>query len=86
MYKRQVYNRLGFSVVKRNPITEPNYVWVDAHSVEVLSRYKTMKKDLVGKGFGTKEMTEDEIMMSRNFLKIYDSGNIKYEYIRQQEV
>ena len=45
-----------------------------------------MKKDLVGKGFGTEEMTEDEIMMSRNFLKIYDSGNIKYEYIRQQEV
>lgn len=81
-----VYNRLGFSIVKRNPITEPNYVWVDAHSVEVLSRYKTIKKDLVGKGFGTEEMTEDEIMMSRNFLKIYDSGNIKYEYIRQQEV
>lgn len=74
-----VYNRLGFKVVKDNPISEPNYVWVGPKSTPVLTRYQTMKKDLVREGLGDPEMTEDEIMQNHGFYKIYDSGNLRLE-------
>ena len=75
------YSRIGFKPIQPNPITEPNYVWVSADKTKVLSRYQTQKHKLVEAGLGTDNETEDEIMMSLNYLKIYDSGNIKLEYI-----
>lgn len=71
----QVYLDLKF---KYYGITQPNYVWVDTNTNNVLSRYQTQKHNLVEKGLGTEEQTEDEIMKSYNYLKIYDCGNMKF--------
>lgn len=71
-----VYPTMGFKVVK---ITSPNYVWVNGHTLEVLSREMTQKHKLVEANLGTPEQTEDEIMYSLGYYKVYDSGNIKLE-------
>ena len=78
-FKGEVYDRLGFKAAK-NPLTEPNYVWVDDHNKEVLSRYKTQKKKLIKMGLGTPDQTEDEIMRNLGYLKVYDAGNLKLEW------
>lgn len=74
------YLKIGFKPTQQNPITEPNYVWVNTDSNEVLTRYQTQKCKLLKQGIGTEDETEDEIMSSIGYLKIYDSGNIKLEW------
>ena len=76
------YTKLGFKVFAE-AITKPNYVWVDGHS-NVLKRYMTMKSKLIKQGIGTIEETEDEIMIRNNYFKIYDSGNLKLVYIKEE--
>ena len=76
-----VYSRLGFKPIQPNPITEPNYVWVQPNKGLILSRYKTQKHKLIELGIGTEEQTEDDIMNELGFLKIYDSGNLKLEWL-----
>lgn len=76
-----VYTRLGFKSIQPNPITEPNYVWVSQDLKTVLSRYETQKHKLLAKGLGNIEQTEDEIMYRLRFLKIYDCGNLRLEWI-----
>ena len=71
-----VYLRLGFEMCGN--ATEPGYIWVEDNTFKVLSRYQTMKKDLVQKGLGTDEQTEDEIMYSLGYYKVYNSGNLNY--------
>lgn len=66
-----VYKALGFELKE---ITSPNYNWVKNNLV--LNRYSTQKKKLLEQGF--QGNTEDEIMISRGFFKIYDSGNEVY--------
>lgn len=78
-----VYSRLGFKPIKPNPITKPNYVWVNSDGV-VLTRYQTQKKKLVKQGFGVWEQTEDEIMHNNKYYKLYNSGNLRLEYIENQ--
>ena len=80
-----VYTRLGFKAIQPNPITEPNYVWVDSHLTNVLTRYQTQKHKLVEQGFGTIEQTEDEIMTMQGYMKVYNSGNLKLHYIKEGE-
>lgn len=72
-----VYTRLGFVVCE---LTEPSYVWTKNKFNETLSRYQTQKHKLIEKGLGTQEQTEDEIMKSLGYLKIYDCGNLKLEW------
>jgi hypothetical protein len=74
------YYKMNFKLIQPNPITEPNYVWVLQRDNLILSRYQTMKQKLLDQGLGTKDQTENEIMESLNFLKVYDSGNIKLEW------
>ena len=69
---------LGFNVVK---ITEPGYVWVSAHN-NVISRYKTQKHKLLSQGIGNINQTEDQIMSNLGYYKLYNSGNIKMEYLK----
>ena len=59
-------------------ITKPNYVWVNKSTNTVLTRYQTQKSKLVGIGLGTNEQTEDDIMSNAGYIKIYNSGNIKF--------
>ena len=82
----KVYTRLNFKPIQPSFITEPNYVWVSADSKEVLTRYQTMKHKLIEKGLGTPEQTEDEIMQSLDYFKVYDSGNMKLEWIKPATV
>ena len=72
-----IYTRLGFESNGLESITEPNYIWYDITSKLVLSRYKTQKHKLIAVGIGNESQTEDEIMKERDFLKIYDSGNLR---------
>ena len=37
-----------------------------------------MKKNLLLDGFGKQDETEDQIMNRLGYVKIYDSGNLKY--------
>lgn len=70
-----IYGRLGFTA-NRESLTSPNYVWASKN--EVLSRYQTQKHKLIKHKLGTEEQTEDEIMDSLGYLKVYDSGNMRY--------
>lgn len=70
----EVYNKLGFRADELG-ITQPNYKWVGNN--EVLSRYQTKKHNLILEGYEEYGGTEDEIMINRGYLKIYDSGNLK---------
>lgn len=69
-----VYIRLGFKPLK---VTEPNYVWCNYYTGEILSRYQTTKQRLIDSGLGNVNQTEDEIMKGHDYLKIYNSGNLK---------
>lgn len=76
-FNGDVYKRLGFEFSR---LSEPNYKWVNTITNDVLSRYQTQKHKLVEQGLGTEAETEDEIMESFGYLKIYDSGNSVYTW------
>lgn len=76
-FNGRVYQQLGFNTPS-NPITEPSYVWVYGNTC--LSRYQTQKHKLIEKGIGTEDETEDQIMEDNDFIKIYDCGNLKFEW------
>ena len=73
------YLRVGFKT-EPNPITEPNYKWVEPYNNLVLSRYQTQKRRLVNDGFGNSNESEADIMHNNGFYKIYDSGNLRLIY------
>lgn len=82
----RVYTKLGFELDKSNPVSQPGYIWVDSRTFETLTRYQTTKKSLVERGLGSDEESEDTIMMSLGYCKIYDSGNFRFEYINKEVV
>lgn len=65
--KGDLYEKLGFIFLKEST---PNYVWVNDKNV--LSRYQTQVHKLHEKGY---EGTEDSIMNSLGYFKLYDCGN-----------
>lgn len=69
-----VYKRSGFKLVK---ITEPNYLYFKNIN-DILSREQCMKSKLIKMGYSEKE-SEKEIMVKRNFVRIYNSGNKLFE-------
>lgn len=76
----KIYEALDFKLDK---ITEPGYVW-STSTGEVLSRYQAQKSRLIADkeyqyGSG---ITEDEIMGSMGFYKIYDCGNYRFVWSR----
>ena len=70
-----VYKRMEF---KLDGITDPNYVWVSAGCNDIKTRYQTRKSILIEKGLGTEDQTENEIMGSLGYTKIYDCGNMRF--------
>lgn len=76
-FQGNTYEKLGFKAIC---ITKPNYVWVNTKSGEILSRYQTQKAKLIESGLGSIEQTENEIMKNNGYYKIYNSGNIKFEW------
>lgn len=78
-----IYTKLGFNSNGINSITDPNYIWYDITSKTIIPRYKTQKHKLIEAGLGKETQTEDEIMKELDFLKIYDSGNLRLEWYKQ---
>lgn len=78
------YLKLGF-ITDKDSITPPNYVWINIYNNDVKTRYQTQKHKLIEQGLGTEEQTETEIMQSLNYYRVYDSGNIKLYWVRNQE-
>jgi hypothetical protein len=64
----RLYETLGFEF---SHISNPLYCWT--HRKDVLSRQQCMKKHLIRRGFDGNK-TEDEIMYSLHYNKIYDCG------------
>ena len=73
-----LYKQLGF-VFKSNSI---GYWYVDRKK-QRYHRYKFRKQELIKEGFD-KDKTEFEIMDERGFFRIYDSGQSKYIYKRNE--
>ena len=57
--------------------TEPGYDW---YKDEIkYNRFKFRKSELIKAGYEP-DKTEDNIMIERGYLKVYNSGNLKYTY------
>jgi len=72
--KGNLYDTLGFEF---NQKTQPNYFYVIDKQRK--HRFNYRKNILVEQGYD-KNMTEHEIMLSRNVYRIYDSGSLKFNY------
>ena len=80
-YTGKMYSELGFKICKDIKLTNPDYVWVLKYGSEII-RVPNLKQILLKFGLGTPDMTEDEIMEALKYNKIYDSGNLRFEYWR----
>jgi hypothetical protein len=79
-----VYTRLGFKPIQPDSITNPNYMWIEKKNNIALTRYQTQKKKLLELGLGTADQSETEIMESNDFLKVYDCGNLRLEWVKSE--
>ena len=73
LFAGKTYEKIGFKFLRFSP---PNYKWVRGN--EVLARYQTMKHKLLEKGF--EGNSENEIMKSNGYTKVYDCGNKVWEW------
>lgn len=80
-FSGRVYRSIGFET-REAFITKPNYVWVNSKG-QVLSRYQTQKQNLSKLGFIDDQGTEDSIMSSLGYFKIYNSGNQKFIWLNK---
>lgn len=73
-----VYTKLGF---KFDRITDPNYTWVRLDDDSILTRYRTQKHELI-KIFPDCDLskTEVEILTSKNYAQVFDSGNKVWKF------
>lgn len=79
-----VYKQMGMRAVQDNSMTVPNYVWVRPQDSSFLNRYQTTKQKLIDSGLGSDDQTEDDIMTWSGYVKVYDCGQLKYEYINEE--
>ena len=68
-----IYSILGMTHVGYTP---PGYFYSNGKAK--LTRYQCQKHNLIKLGFN-KELSEYDIMQSRGYYRVWDSGNIKYE-------
>jgi very-short-patch-repair endonuclease len=78
-FNGNMYEKLGF---KKTSVTLPNYWYV--LNGEKYHRYNFRKSELVKHGFD-KNKTEKEIMFDRKIYRIYDCGNLKWEYNNERK-
>ena len=71
----KLYDALGF---KSQGKTEPNYYYIIDGTRH--HRFNFRKDILVKEGYDVNK-TEHEIMINRKIFRIYDSGNLKYNYV-----
>jgi hypothetical protein len=75
-----VYQTCGFNFIGT---TVPNYWYIHKNRLEdgFINRMAFQKKKLIAMGWGSEDQTETEIMVSKNYFKIYDCGNNKFGLI-----
>lgn len=71
----ELYNKLGF-IYKYT--TKQNYFWINKNNYQRLSREKCQKQNLVKQGHDPAK-TENQIMESLGYVKVYDCGHDYYE-------
>jgi hypothetical protein len=69
-----LYEKMGFT--KKN-ITDPNYYWAKGNLR--FNRFNFRKDKLIKEGYDPNK-SESEIMYERGYYRIWDMGNIKWEY------
>lgn len=74
-----VYRQLGFETSIDN-ITKPNYIWINLDDNDIKSRYSVQKHKLLAAGLGVYGDTESEIMRNLGYVRIYDCGNLRFEW------
>lgn len=79
------YTKLGFKADKES-ITKPNYMWVDNRNKITFTRYQAQKQELIKLGLGTEEQTEEEIMKSHGYTRVYDCGNLKLSWYKENNL
>ena len=71
-----IYTNLNMSKIGYTP---PGYFY--SNGKRKLTRYQCQKHELIKLGFD-KNMSEYDIMTSRGYYRIWDCGNIKYEWVK----
>lgn len=72
---KSLYNKLGFKFIH---LTNPNYYYI----VNKIRKNRFLfRKDILIKNGSPKNLTEHQIMFNQKIYRIYNSGNIKFEYI-----
>ena len=74
-----VYLRLGFQV---DCITKPGYIWVNSKDSSYFNRYE-VKTRLKEMKINTLNKTDDDIMYDMEYYKVYNSGNLKLEWMQK---
>lgn len=77
LFKGEMYKNLGFI---RKSQSKPNY-WYVKNGIRYY-RFNFRKSILVKEGYD-KNKTEKEIMFDRKIYRIYDCGNIRWEYVNK---
>lgn len=77
-FNGKVYEQLGMKLLGS---TEPSYIYTNGSYNNILSRYSCTKQKLLEKGWGTAEMTEEQIMTEHGYSRVYDCGTLKYAYL-----
>ena len=73
MFCGKACERMGYQNIG---VTKPGYVWISGDYV--LTRYKTVKNELVELGFGDGLNSEADIMYENGFRRIFNCGNKVY--------
>lgn len=73
------YSKIGFCTSK-NKLSEPGYIWYEPNTKNIKSRYQTQKHKLLKNKLGSNDETEDDIMSRLGYIKIYNSGNLVFEW------
>ena len=60
------------------PPTTPGYNW---YKSKIKYNRFTFRKDILVKQGEDKNLTEYEIMLNRGFYKVWNTGNLKFEYL-----
>lgn len=71
----ELYNRIGF---KQEGDTTSSYWYIDKKTMQRFHRTHFTKAKLKRMGYDANDKTEEEIMFSLPYYKIYDSGHLKW--------
>lgn len=75
IFNGNMYKKLGFSKISHS---KPNYWYIIKD--KRYHRFNFRKSQLIKEGFD-KDKTEKQIMFDRKIYRIYDCGNIRWEYV-----